>query len=199
MPRKALAVNTARSSLKISTGTVLLEPANWRFARLTKSPYWTGNSMLSISNEINLPKDWQKSRNTSFEDLAKSVENIHNQTFESSTKAVNRLATIRNYLIGFYIVEYEQRGNDRAKYGDQLLVKLEERLNTRGLNTTLFKICRKFYLTYPQVCGYLDGKGATPSHQFEISAERPKIAMPTSRWFSCQTPAPSRFAGFPHT
>ncbi len=128
--------------------------------------------MLSISNEINLPKDWQKSRNTSFEDLAKSVENIHNQAFESSTKAVNRLATIRNYLIGFYIVEYEQRGNDRAKYGDQLLVKLEERLNTRGLNTTLFKICRKFYLTYPQVCGYLDGKGATPSHQFEISAEK---------------------------
>jgi hypothetical protein len=30
-------------------------------------------------------------------------------------------ATLRNWLIGCYIVEYEQGGRDRAKYGDRLL------------------------------------------------------------------------------
>ena len=36
-------------------------------------------------------------------------------------KAVNKFASIRNYLIGYYIVEYEQKGLDRAKYDEKLL------------------------------------------------------------------------------
>ena len=35
----------------------------------------------------------------------------------------------RNWLIGYYIVEFEQHGKDRAEYGSQLLKKLEERVN----------------------------------------------------------------------
>lgn len=41
------------------------------------------------------------------------------------------MATLRNWLIGCYIVEYEQKGCDRAKYGDRLLKRLEERVNTK--------------------------------------------------------------------
>ena len=33
---------------------------------------------------------------------------------------------MRNWLIGYYIVEYEQNGKDRAEYGAKLLKKLEE-------------------------------------------------------------------------
>ena len=39
---------------------------------------------------------------------------------------------MNNNLIGCYIVEYEQKGSDRAKYGERLLKRLEERLNTKG-------------------------------------------------------------------
>jgi hypothetical protein len=33
----------------------------------------------------------------------------------TTVKAINRFAMVRNYVIGFYIVEYEQHGSDRAK------------------------------------------------------------------------------------
>ena len=43
------------------------------------------------------------------------------------------MQTMRNWLIGYYIVEFEQHGKDRAEYGSQLLKKLEERVNRKGL------------------------------------------------------------------
>ena len=46
----------------------------------------------------------------SFNRLSKLIKDIHQQTFTTAVKAVNRIATIRNFLIGFYIVEYEQKG-----------------------------------------------------------------------------------------
>ena len=63
----------------------------------------------------------------------------------TTVKAINRFATVRNYVIGFYIVEYEQHGSDRAKYGDRLLKRLAEKVNKRGINETLLKNCRNFY------------------------------------------------------
>ena len=40
--------------------------------------------------------------------------------------AVNLALTSRNWLMGCYIVEFEQSGEDRAAYGEQLLKKLEQ-------------------------------------------------------------------------
>ena len=51
---------------------------------------------------------------------------------------------MRNWLIGFYIVEFEQNGEDRAKYGEFLLKNLEQKVNLKGLNITLFKRSRVF-------------------------------------------------------
>lgn len=39
-------------------------------------------------------------------------------------KQVNVALTLRNWLIGLYIVEYEQNGADRAEYGEKLIEKL---------------------------------------------------------------------------
>ena len=52
--------------------------------------------------------------------------------------------------MGFYIVEFEQNGEDRAQYGEQLLKKLEQRINQKGLNVTLFQRSRMVYAVYPQ-------------------------------------------------
>lgn len=38
----------------------------------------------------------------------------------------------------------------------------------QGINETLLKVSRAFYLNYPQIQTYLDGKSATASHQLEI-------------------------------
>ena len=119
----------------------------------------------NIVVRYDLPKNWSEERNFSFEHLTQLVEQVHNSAYASSVKAINRFATIRNYIIGFYIVEYEQNGSDRAKYGDRLLKRLTERINKRGINETLLKVSRAFYLNYPQVRLYLEGKSATSSHQ----------------------------------
>ena len=86
-----------------------------------------------------------------FDDLSSSVIKTHQSAQSGAIRAINQMATLRNWLIGCYIVEYEQKGSDRAKYGDRLLKRLEESVNTKGLNETLFLASRRFYVYYPQI------------------------------------------------
>ena len=67
-----------------------------------------------------------------FEQLATIIADTHQRLQQSAVKAVNQYQTMRNWLIGFYIVEFEQNGEDRAAYGEQLLKKLEQRLKTKA-------------------------------------------------------------------
>ena len=118
-----------------------------------------------IAVQYSLPENWENETSFSFDHLSDMVTQLHNSAYTASVKAVNRFATVRNYVIGFYIVEYEQHGSDRAKYGEKLLKRLAERVNKRGINETLLKASRAFYLNYPHIKSYLEGKSATPSHQ----------------------------------
>ena len=118
-----------------------------------------------ISVLYNLPENWADETAFSFEHLSELVLQLHDSAYSATVKAINRFATIRNYVIGFYIVEYEQHGNDRAKYGDRLLKRLSERVNRRGINETLLTNSRKFYLTYPQIKDYLTAISPTTSEK----------------------------------
>lgn len=138
-----------------------------------------------LHDGLELPfEDWSKTLH-SFNDLASIVQTTHDAAQSSAVKAINRMQTMRNWLIGYYIVEFEQHGKDRAEYGTQLLKKLEERVDRKGLTTTLFKWARKFYRLYPQmmenlpipICATLmhqlqpienkeDTIGASMTHQF---------------------------------
>lgn len=69
-----------------------------------------------------------------FQELVSVIGLTHTQLQQGAVKAVNQAQTIRNWLIGFYIVEFEQNGEDHAQYGRQLLIKLEQRLDQKGLN-----------------------------------------------------------------
>lgn len=104
-----------------------------------------------LHDGLELPfEDWSKTLH-SFNDLASIVQTTHDAAQSSAVKTINRMQTMRNWLIGYYIVEFEQHGKDRAEYGTQLLKKLEERVDRKGLTTTLFKWARKFYRLYPQM------------------------------------------------
>ena len=111
-----------------------------------------------------IAEGWEQKQNPSFDELVTSVLRTHQTAQSGAIRAVNQMATLRNWLIGCYIVEYEQKGSDRAKYGDRLLKRLEERLNTRGLNETLFRNSRTFYNLYPQIAE-LFSISATASHK----------------------------------
>ena len=93
--------------------------------------------------------------------LADSIKQINDKASSAAKSAVNQLMTLRNWVIGYYIVEYEQDGSDRAQYGSHLLKNLEKEINQKGMNYTLFKTCRQFYKVYPQI-------GSTVSTEFEL-------------------------------
>lgn len=73
---------------------------------------------------------------------------------EQASRAVNVSLTLRNWMIGCYITEYEQNGVDRAKYGERLLGRLSESLNSKGVSRVEereLRRYRQFYQTYPQI------------------------------------------------
>ncbi len=106
-----------------------------------------------IHEGLELPfEDWSKTIH-SFSDLTSIIQSTHDAAQSSAVRAINRMQTMRNWLIGYYIVEFEQHGKDRAEYGAQLLKKLEERVDRKGLNVTLFQTSRNFYNLYPQMEG----------------------------------------------
>ncbi len=86
-----------------------------------------------------------------FSSLIHSIQQTHNALQQQAVKAINRTLTIRNWLIGYYIVEFEQRGEDRAAYGQDLVNKLATAINIRGLSSRNLHLFRLFYITYPQI------------------------------------------------
>lgn len=120
------------------------------------------------------------SNDFSFEILTGSIKEVNSIAGNAAKSAVNQLMTLRNWAIGYYIVEYEQDGNDRAEYGINLLKNLETQIDEKGMNITLFKACRQFYLTYPQIYSTVSNefklsnmkKSPTVSNEFVTSPEK---------------------------
>ena len=102
-----------------------------------------------------------KSTGLSFENVIDSVSRLHTDLQRQATKAVNVSLTLRNWLIGAHIHEYELRGADRAKYGENLLTALAGTLTKKGVPgcdpRELYRHLR-FFRFYPQILGSLTPK-----------------------------------------
>lgn len=89
-----------------------------------------------------------------FNSLVSSIQEVHNHLTEQAGKAVNISLTVRNWLIGYYITEYELCGKDRAVYGEKLLPELAKRLIAAQISNCnrrqLYDYLR-FYRVYPQI------------------------------------------------
>lgn len=87
-----------------------------------------------------------------FSRLVDSIQSVHRQLAAQASKAVNISLTLRNWLIGCYIREYEQNGADRAKYGELLFERLSEKLEKIEIPRTSARELRRyrlFYSVYP--------------------------------------------------
>jgi hypothetical protein len=88
------------------------------------------------------------------ENISFQIENIHSYFSDYANKQVNYAYTLRNWLIGMYLFEFEQKGKNRAEYGDKLYknlaLKLKER-KIKGMYFTLLNTCKQFYIVYPQI------------------------------------------------
>jgi predicted nuclease of restriction endonuclease-like (RecB) superfamily len=86
-----------------------------------------------------------------FNKLISQLNQTHLSFQQNALQSVNLNLTVRNWLIGFYIVEFEQSGKDRAKYGQKLIEEIAFALNVKGLGARNLKLFRQFYLVYPQI------------------------------------------------
>lgn len=103
-----------------------------------------------------------------FSHLIDAIANIHTQSVAHASRSVNQSLVIRNWLIGCNIVEYEQKGEDRAAYGEQLLDKIGKALKKRGMIAcSRFELgrSRQFYRCFPQLHSMISATSirATPS------------------------------------
>ena len=102
-----------------------------------------------------------------FPALVSAIADVHRTLAEHAARAVNISLTLRNWLVGAYIREYEQQGSDRAQYGEALLERLSEALASAGAvryHPRELRRCRAFYQAYPQIRGALSPEsGALPA------------------------------------
>lgn len=104
-----------------------------------------------------------------FDLLLNTIQQTHTVFQQNAVKAVNMSLTLRNWLIGYYIVEFEQNGEDRAKYGDKLIPNLASELNSKSLSFRNLNLFRQFYLLYPQIVQTL----STQLEQLELNSNFP--------------------------
>jgi len=102
-------------------------------------------------------------------DLVQSIQHANKFFLDQTQRQVNTALTLRNWVIGYYIVEYEQKGADRAEYGEKLIRNLSERLRKvgiKGVSFTVLHLCKQFHLTYPQIV-------QSVTEQFQINGSQP--------------------------
>jgi predicted nuclease of restriction endonuclease-like (RecB) superfamily len=89
-----------------------------------------------------------------FEQLINVFDKTHQELQLKASRSVDICLVIRNWLFGCYIVEYEQRGEDRALYGDKLIDTISIKLKAtgiKGVSSTNLKLSRQFYLGYSKI------------------------------------------------
>jgi len=89
-----------------------------------------------------------------FRALVGAIRQVNDNLTAQAGRAANISLTLRNWMIGAYIEEYELSGADRANYGDELLVNLSRELKKHGISNCgrrqLYNYLT-FYRLYPQI------------------------------------------------
>lgn len=83
------------------------------------------------------------------------------QTFfqKQVQKQVNTALTLRNWLFGFYIYEYEMSGLDRAEYGKGVMKEIARKCShIKGLSESNLYLFRQFFIEYPNIFQSVTGK-----------------------------------------
>lgn len=118
--------------------------------------------------------------NENYLKLVQSIGETIEEARNRAVKAVNIEHLRANWEIGKFIVEFEQRGNEKADYGSSLLENLAKDLRIRfgkGFSKSNVYLMRLFYIKFP-IFQTLSGKLAW-SHYAELLG----ISDDTSREF----------------
>src|SRR4030042_6723313 len=115
-------------------------------------------------------------------DLASLIE----QGRKAAVRYVNTALVVTYWLIGRGIVEYEQKGKERAGYSESLLKKISADLTPRfgkGFTERNLEHMRQFYLTYSKISHTLCAKSSelgTAKKSHTVCAELQPISQTVS-------------------
>lgn len=123
------------------------------------------------------------------------VREIIESARAGAARSVNTAQVVSNWLIGREIVEEQQKGRQRAAYGERIIRVLAERLRLEyrsGYGLTNLKSFRQFYLTYENLLAQQKGHavrglfktadGAEKSHAVHGQSWKPGLLHPTLSW-----------------
>jgi hypothetical protein len=100
-----------------------------------------------------------------YADMHAQIVELLESSRRAAARTVNTLMTTAYWEIGRRIVESEQRGGQRADYGDELLVRLSVDLTKRfgrGFSRQNLQQMRNFYLFWLDICQTMSGKFTLP-------------------------------------
>lgn len=103
-----------------------------------------------------------------FSALITTLEGLHQQLSQQAVREVDQLMTLRNWLVGFYLVEYEQQGDDRAAYGKNPIPQIAQAMkqqSVRGFSERNLYLFKNFYLAYPHILQFLTAKLHLPDYE----------------------------------
>ncbi|GIJ94334.1 DUF1016 N-terminal domain-containing protein [Capnocytophaga stomatis] len=87
-------------------------------------------------------------------DYIAEIKNILSQARQRAYAAINSAMVEAYWQIGRRIVEEEQNGENRAKYGKEVLQNLSAELTNefgKGYSYRTLREIRQFYLTFPEI------------------------------------------------
>lgn len=115
-----------------------------------------------------------------FETLVGNISHVQDMLQAQAAHAVNLSLTARNWLVGCYIVEFEQHGEDRAGYGENLINRLSKSLNRKGMEPRRLREYRHFYHTYPILANEVFAFVGTGSALLPNKMEAEKWRLPSA-------------------
>ncbi len=75
----------------------------------------------------------RKASKTGYKQLVSAITQLSTQMVRRVATVANQALVLRNWIVGAYIIKYEQGGADRAKYGERLLERLAEDLLAKSI------------------------------------------------------------------
>lgn len=107
----------------------------------------------SVKYLLSEPKSMKKEDNFSqYTNLIGQISTLLQDARNQVVKQINSTIVQTYWSIGRYIVEYEQRGEERAEYGTELIKRISQDLTEkiwRGYSERNLRRIKQFYLTFP--------------------------------------------------
>ncbi len=127
------------------------------------------------------------------EKLVHLFQNTHNELQKRAARSVDTALVVRNWLFGWYIVEFENGGAERAElYGKKLLEMLASRFKNsglKGMSTTNLKLFRSFYESYRKISQTLPDESFLKTENIgQTLSDQSAMLLKVSEIFSKTTP-----------